>query len=319
MIYSILIIGKVPPPIGGVTIHTSRLLSLCKESNINYKFYDLQKFNLFTFLSSIRVSKKSHLHANNPLLLFFYSVICFLMKKHSIITIHGDLESYNPFLTFLEKWAIAFCKVPIVLNEFSLEKAKKINPRTKKLSAFIPPITSLQLSSKDLRKIASTGKKENVLFCTNAYDYVFDKNGDEIYGILSLVDCFNTYPQKRLVISDPKGSYLSFVKKNKIIIKKNVIFLTGNHSFFEVLKLASCFIRNTSTDGDSLSVKEALYLGISVIATDCVDRPNGVNVIKFKDTSSLENAINEITFNYVKLKVIPPSNGGIDIIKLYKE
>tara|TARA_B110001450_G_C17647858_1_gene492000 strand:+ start:1307 stop:2263 length:957 start_codon:yes stop_codon:yes gene_type:complete len=318
MNHKMLIIGKVPPPIGGVTIHTSRLLDLCDELNINYKFYDLQKFNLFSFLNAIRVSHKSHLHANNPLLLFLYSVMCLVFNNHSIITIHGDMESYNPLLTSLEKAAIRFCKQPIVLNDHSLEKAKKINSRSIKLSAFIPPIKSLYLSLSDLGKIALTGKIGNVLFCTNAYDYVFDKNGDEIYGVLPLIDCFNKSPEKRLVVSDPKGSYLSFLKKNNFFIKPNITFLSGNHSFFEVLKLSSCFIRNTSTDGDSLSVKEALYLGKSVIATDCVERPDGVRLIKFKDDLSLENAINEITLNHVERKVIPPSNGGIDIIALYK-
>tara|TARA_B110000908_G_C10133161_1_gene393190 strand:- start:37 stop:996 length:960 start_codon:yes stop_codon:yes gene_type:complete len=318
MIYNILIIGRTPPPIGGVSIHTSRLLDLCEELNIKYEFYDLQKFNLITFLKAILFSNKSHLHANNPILLFLYSLICFLLQKHSIITIHGNLGTYNYFLTYFEKLSLRLCTTPITLNNYSFETAKKLNVNTRKLSAFIPPIKTIALSYEYLNKINSTGSKENTLFCTNAYDYVFDKEGNEIYGIFSLVDYFNKSPNKRLVISDPKGSYFSYSKNNNIKIEKNIVFLTGDHSFFEVLKLANCFIRNTSTDGDSLSVKEALFLGVSVIATNCVDRPPGVTLIKCKNSWSLENAINKIKFNIVIKQNIQPINCGIEIIDLYR-
>ena len=313
----ILIIGPYPPPIGGVSIHTSRLLDLCEKLNVNYRFYDYTNFNFFTFLKEIISSKKSHLHANNPLLLFLYSIICFFLKKHSIITIHGDIRSWNVFFTFFEKWAIQLCTVPIVLNNYSYEIAKKINSNTIKLSAFIPPIKSSVLSSEILNKIESTGEKEKVLFCTNAYDYVFDKKGNEIYGILFLIDIFNKLPLKRLIISDPKGSYFSHVKTAKPKVRENITFLTGNHSFFEVFKVSNCFIRNTSTDGDSLSVKEALHLGVDVIATDCVDRPKGVNLIRLNNILSLENALNEIDGNKTSKILTPINNGGIDIVKLY--
>ena len=50
---------------------------------------------------------------------------------------------------------------------------------------------------------------------------------------------------------------------------------TGEHSYFEVIKLCDGTIRHTSTDGDSLSVRESLFLGKCTLASDVVSRPVG--------------------------------------------
>lgn len=102
--------------------------------------------------------------------------------------------------------------------------------------------------------------------------------------------------------------------------ESNFVFSSEAKSFFEVLKLSDCFIRNTTTDGDSISIREALYLGIHVIATNCVDRPEGVEIIALGDILSLENAINKIIENQSFSKPIQiPNNGGIDLVNLYKK
>jgi glycosyltransferase involved in cell wall biosynthesis len=94
--------------------------------------------------------------------------------------------------------------------------------------------------------------------------------------------------------------------------------LTGNHSFIEVLKKSNFFIRNTSTDGDSLSIKEALYTGIPVLATDCVDRPKGVVLIKYSEIQSLNEAIGSLNIKKIDTND-RPVNGGLEILNLYKD
>lgn len=57
--------------------------------------------------------------------------------------------------------------------------------------------------------------------------------------------------------------------------------------------IADCHImlRTTLYDGDAISVREALFLGTSVIATDNGMRPDGVRLIPTSDTSALVDAI----------------------------
>ena len=61
--------------------------------------------------------------------------------------------------------------------------------------------------------------------------------------------------------------------------------------FFEILKLSDCLIRNTTTDGDSISIKEAIYLNKKVIATNCVDRPEGIKLIDVNNYDQIEKEI----------------------------
>ena len=52
-------------------------------------------------------------------------------------------------------------------------------------------------------------------------------------------------------------------------------------------------LRTTSYDGDAISVREALYLGTPVIATDNGMRPCGVHLIPPSNPSALHRAIEE--------------------------
>ena len=53
-------------------------------------------------------------------------------------------------------------------------------------------------------------------------------------------------------------------------------------------------LRTTLYDGDSVSVREALYLGTPVIATDNGMRPPGVKLVPAQDRQRLERAIDEV-------------------------
>ena len=71
----------------------------------------------------------------------------------------------------------------------------------------------------------------------------------------------------------------------------NLIGMTGNHSFCGVMERADVVIRNTPIDGDSISVKEALYYRIKILATDAVSRPRGVILYHYNDDISFEKAV----------------------------
>jgi glycosyltransferase involved in cell wall biosynthesis len=185
------------------------------------------------------------------------------------------------------------------------------------MSAFIPPIKKVLLQSDLLNKIQEAKQNASFLFCTNAYSLTYDKNGKEIYGIFELVDFFLNNKHLALVISDPNGEYYTSLLDKGVIVTDNIKFLLGNHPFVEVIKLSDCVIRNTTTDGDSISVNEALYFGKTVIATNCVNRPEGVIVYGANIYSELTNAIN-LSINCKKESFIKkPVNAAIELVTLY--
>ena len=66
---ALLLIGTLPMPIGGVSIHTERLLLFLKKNNYNYSFYDYKKYSFKRGVKFFFKSKLIHIHANNQLFL----------------------------------------------------------------------------------------------------------------------------------------------------------------------------------------------------------------------------------------------------------
>lgn len=58
-----------------------------------------------------------------------------------------------------------------------------------------------------------------------------------------------------------------------------------------VIARASVFIRPTRTDGDAVSVREALAFGVRVVASDAAPRPSGVRLHRTGDAESLIAAV----------------------------
>ena len=83
------------------------------------------------------------------------------------------------------------------------------------------------------------------------------------------------------------------------------------------------FIRPTNTDGDSISVREALYFDIPCISSDVVPRPPGTIVFKNRNTDDLIIKIKDVLNNYDNhknnLKKIKCDNNFNKIFKVYNE
>lgn len=309
-----LIIGPLPPPIGGVAVHVQRLISELNKQNYNFSFINSKELKFSILFRSLFIHKTIHLHSSNVYFQFFVSIFSFLFRKKLIITFHRDIFRYEHFHRILFLLNIILCDTPIVLNEKSYAFSLKFNSNTKYISSFIPPDLETEMS---LNKVPNFfNSRFEKYFCTNAFDFVFDSKGQEIYQITTLVDIFKNFPSYLLVISDPSGSYTNAIAKSLPQIPDNIIFIPYPHSFFQILKQSDCLIRFTTTDGDSLSVREALYLNKFVIATNVVNRPIGVTTVNLNknDLTSLIKSIN-FSIGLKSQEMIPTTT--LDLINLY--
>jgi glycosyltransferase involved in cell wall biosynthesis len=98
----------------------------------------------------------------------------------------------------------------------------------------------------------------------------------------------------------------------------NVIFISYPHSYYELLKKVDVMIRATSTDGDSISVKEALYLGKKVICSNVVSRPKETILYNYNDKEDLVTIINNIHKRTNPMLNPNSMDGSISLIQLYK-
>ena len=314
---NLLIIGKCPLPVGGVTVHVKRLLDWLDYEDIPYSYYDLKHFNVLSFYFAIRNSQYAHLHSSSPLLHFLFSLICLFSRTKSLITFHGNIGRFGIWRNFLEMLSIKFSTIPIVLNEDSYVKVKPYNKRILLLSAYIPQVIEEKLDNEILHRIHKLQNKYKFILCTNAFNINYDNQGNDIYGIFDLVAFFSNRSDICLIISDTSGNYHRHINyKND-----NIYFIDKPHPFINVLSLSDCFIRYTSTDGDSLSIHEAIDIGIPVIATNVVSRPYGVCLVQRGNIKELNETIDNVMKNkefyscrkFDSIKLEP------DIIKVYKK
>jgi hypothetical protein len=308
----ILIIGTLPLPIGGVTIHTQRLITFLKNNNFKYNFFDYKKSHFTKGLSLFFKSKWIHVHANNQIFIIIITILSCIFFKKLIITVHGEYNCKGWFINLLESISLIISSVPILLNELDYNRVKKINKNSLLISCFIPPMDEPSLSTTIIDKITNLKNNTKSIFCSNAYKLVYDYNGMEIYGIIELIQFFNNNANFGFILSDPSGTYSSYFDSENIQLNNNIVVINGNHSFFKVLELSDSFVRNTTTDGDSISIREALFLNKKVFATNCVNRPKDV-ILLTKLSILIEDVYtNNSTHNSIQ------KNGAIELLKLYK-
>ena len=102
------------------------------------------------------------------------------------------------------------------------------------------------------------------------------------------------------------------------------VMLAGNIDHAVVLHLirdADMLLRTTLFDGDAISVREALYLGTPVIATDNGTRPAGVHLIPTSDRASLVREIYSITAadKQPPVDTSPDTSNIQKVLKIYQE
>jgi glycosyltransferase involved in cell wall biosynthesis len=311
--YKLILIGSFPPPVGGVTIHVKRLKECLEKSGLSCLFIDIRKEGIKNVLKSIFKGKIIHIHTSNVYMKFFFSIFCRLVNKKLLLTYHGNINRYGKLKNFVDRSSVRIVNVPIVLNQSSYNIAKQINRKTVLIPAFIPPAEIVDLDEDTENKVKQLKSVCDTVFCTNAYNVSYDKEGGEIYQITSLITLFNKHPDKGLIVSDPSGMYIKFVKENGIHYADNILFLSFIHDFNAVIRDTDCMIRFTTTDGDSLSVKEALFAGKPVIATNVVERPLSVITIG-NSTDELESAVDAFKRHTVSAFT---ENGFGDLYQLY--
>ena len=308
----------MPPPIGGVTIHVRRLLDHLANDGVNHTFEKISKASIPKVLLRIAIHRKFHLHTSNIYLMFLLTSWGRLCFRTPIITLHSDFARFSGVRGTLLKYSIKLAKYPIVLNNDSFKNAKQLNTSTQKIPAFINPLRIKNLSLNDLSILDSLKSGYKTVFYSSAYNVSINAKGEEVYGISHLVKLFVPRPESALIISDPSGNYSNFLNELRISIPKNVKLISHPHDSIPILTNTDCYIRATTTDGDSLSVKEALYYGIPVLASDCVSRAIEVQLFKSGDFNDLGQKIDQFCLNKHKIEPLLGLSGYPALRNLYE-
>ena len=123
---TILIIGPLSPPAGGISIHIERLTNLLKDdfnfdfidesTNIKKEFFNIRELNFFTYIQKIRKSQLVYIHSGNTFLKKSHIIFSKLFRKKIILTFHGFDRFRNKLSDLTSKLLYRLADKIVVVN-----------------------------------------------------------------------------------------------------------------------------------------------------------------------------------------------------------
>ena len=152
-------------------------------------------------------------------------------------------------------------------------------------------------------------------------------NLDPEYGIplmFAAVEALKSaYPRIGLLIMGLDEEARSQIEGGERV--REQVFLTGplpHPVILSVMKQLTAFLRPTYFDGDSLSVREALALGVPVVASDTDFRPEGVILFRKGQTNDFADKIRYVLSQNVSVSghiSLPSSSGSAErLLSIYR-
>lgn len=285
------IIGSIPPPIGGVTIHTMRLLYMLKDKGVDVELIDLRRNKLRGVISLIKLKiniKNNdiiHYQLNNWVEYWFISK---LFNNNKFYTVHSFRWNQYSNITkkickkIIEKEIRTIYIAPTeTIKKILLENGFKLNT-IKVLNTYLPAIKE-EYDNKlpdDLETILKEARLSNkFLILSNAYKIYLDNNGNDVYGIDSCIEVCRRIKNTFFVFCAPQYEqeyYEKCVRRIHLLgIGDRFVIYSKKTSLIPIFKQVDLFIRPTITDSYGISVEEALDAGIPSVASNVCERANG--------------------------------------------
>ena len=313
--YDIKLLGFVPPPYGGVSIYIQRLYFRLNEAGYtagaffiddSIKEAQMPLMDRFIWLSTKRffrvyryysriIKEYNIIHSHFSLegMAFLWCFKCFFNKK-IVITIHNSMidEYYKYDKNFINKYFLRrmaqsdvlwiavskqgkdalmnlpfrFRNEPIVIPAYIPIKKEEMEPLPSSMSGYIMRHTKI------------------ITFYGHSF---MTSNGVDIYGFIDALRVYSNIVKK----SDPDLGMLYCIADQsdkdkierlhqeamKLGVDDLIYWQLGPIKDMDTLwRLTDVYIRPTCTDGDSVAVREALDLGVNIVASDVCFRPEGV-------------------------------------------
>lgn len=309
-------IAPFPPPLGGLSVGIYRLSKIKKNDLFidERKYYDSKKFKLWYIKQIFSFKKKNFIYHTHNLRrrLFFFFLSCISIHKFSLV-VRGRLlilDYYNS--NKLKKMLIRLMLkrayfIQVVNPEYKqfINNLGINNPNIFVKYGYIPPPLEdepkiIKMYNKELMEFIN---KKNPLILSNASMIQFYKNQD-LYGIDLCIELTSLLKKEfpnigfifALADNNIHKNYFNTLKKriNDLDINNNFYFLTGQKEIWPLYKKVDLVIRATNVDGDSTSIREALYFKLAVLASDSTFRPKDCILFNNRDIKDLYQKSKEI-------------------------
>ncbi len=305
----ILITGPVPPPAGGISIHIQRLIHLLEsEFDIDLidesdqkknSVFNMRSLDVLSYVKKVKHSNLLFVHSGNKIFKKIHIITGRLFAKKVIITLHGYGPKRKQPFRAIDNFFFSLAHKIILVNA---DIANRLSLPLKKCvvkHAFLPPSMlsepALPATVNDWL-IKATGDRK-VIICANASRLDMHNNLD-LYGLDMSIEITNRLVKKGLPVNviftvssieNCTALYNSYQQKIKELkLNDHLLLINERMSFVKLIERSDIVIRPSNTDGDALTVREAIYLGKDVLASDVVQRPDGTVLFKTRDLNDME-------------------------------
>jgi glycosyltransferase involved in cell wall biosynthesis len=259
-----------------------------------------------------------------------------IQGKKLVITYHSfrdDVERFNWFKKKAAQINLRLASRYIAVNHHIKRKLISLGANPSKvtvLPAFLPPVIKQGHIDNIPNGIRDFINRHTPIVSASAFRISFYDDID-LYGIDMCIALCTTlkssYPDIGLVFCLSEIEDFDYFSKMKIRIAEegiedNIYFNTEAYHFYPIIMKSDVFVRPTNTDGDAVSLREALYFKVPSIASDVVLRPEGTVLFKNRDVDDLILKMRDILGKYdwyqKKLEVLKTEDNFEKIMEIYQ-
>lgn len=313
---NILMIGPMPPPAGGISIHLQRLMALLgdqwtfdvvdESTNRKSTYFHFRSLQLITYWKKVRQADLLFVHSGNKLFKIFHILAGKLAARKVVITLHGYGKRRNFLLRHIDQFFYRLADWIILVNEGIYQKLDLPARKTRVKHAFLPPVMrqepALPNELQDaIHKARAAGQ---AILCGNA-SRLDTFLGQDLYGLDMLlrlsVDLKHAGHTSFFIVftvsaldagKDRFDEAQAFIQQQGL--SAHFMLYHGGVSFARLIESSDIMVRPTATDGDSLSIREALYLGKPVVCSDVVSRPDGCHLFATRNQDALLRTVTSL-------------------------
>lgn len=323
----------IPPPYGGASVFVFRLIQqlvndgykvggyytsdnldiALQESPMfdEWRWMETRKFfpKIFKYIKETRKYKIVHSHFGLEGMIYLWTLKT-LCKKKIVVTIHNSMvtEYYRNTNTINRFFLHRMLKSDVTWVTVS-EQGKKqmmqlpILPTSEihVIPAYIPDSRIVAPLSNEIQSYVDN-HSQNIAFYGHSF---MDFKNTDVYGFTTVIELYSLllqrHPRLGLILCLADDKDIHRIQALKKIASDNGVYnkifwqIGAIDNIKELWKQAHVYFRPTSTDGDSVAIREAIEEGALVVASDVAPRPSGVITYSFGDLSDavlkLESAL----------------------------
>ena len=322
---SIAEVGSLPPPFGGVSVHIERLCAALQRENIPFRVYvytglatsspDAKVVSIRTFVRRtwhMATFPESivHLHTGSPWAILVTALLALPRGKAVVVTVHGERlqrrlgqmrlgwirHMFVVVLTRLHFIAVSE-RISNSLTELGVDRS-----RIRVIPAFLPPSDN-ELDDACIPEGVTEFLESHTTIIGSQGWFGYFLDGHHVYSFemiahLAKAICHD-YPGVGFYTA-VSGTYDAqhrddiLALRHRLGLDRNWLIIEKHFRAPALYRKTDLFIRPTVTDGDAVSVRECLWMGIPVIASDAVDRPVRCIIHANLDLGSLSDRVRQV-------------------------